>query len=87
MSKKQKVVSIPLAQLQVTFFVRRELNEDHVIHLAELYENGVELPPLDIAADTFDIIRGVRAPRPREVKKAGTQRHSHCVFRFQRGVP
>lgn len=58
----KKTVTIPLSKLQVTFFVRRELNEDHVVHLAELYKSGTDLPPLLVApaadGNSYDIVDG-----------------------------
>lgn len=54
---KNGSIKIPLAELQVTFNVRKELNQDHVLFLAELYDSGVELPPLQVT-DTNEIIEG-----------------------------
>lgn len=48
MSRK---ILIPLSELQLTFYVRRHLNQDHMFHLAELYDAGEELPPLTVSAD------------------------------------
>ena len=55
---KEQVVQVPLSQLQQTFFVRQGLNDDHTLHLAELYEAGVELPPLKVVRGTLEIIDG-----------------------------
>jgi ParB-like chromosome segregation protein Spo0J len=33
------------------FFVRKSLNDDHVIHLASLYQGGTKLPPVEITRE------------------------------------
>jgi ParB-like chromosome segregation protein Spo0J len=45
---KQKTVA--LKDLKVNLFVRQALNQDHALFLAELIENGVELPPIRITS-------------------------------------
>lgn len=40
------------------FFVRNRLNDDHVIHLATLYEAGTEIPPLLCARQDNMLIDG-----------------------------
>lgn len=52
-----KTVNVSIESLQKTFYVRKQLNQDHVLHLAELYDNGVELPPIQ-ATKTGIIIDG-----------------------------
>lgn len=42
---------IKLKDLQTNLFVRRALNHDHVLFLAELIENGVKLPPIKITRE------------------------------------
>ena len=46
MRTKNEVVS--LSELQQNLFVRSALNQDHVLYLAELIQNGVELPPVKV---------------------------------------
>lgn len=49
-TKGMKVVK--LEDLQVNLFVRRELDQDHVLYLAELIENGVEMnDPIEVTED------------------------------------
>lgn len=48
---KSKTVKLALDTLKEKFFVRVHLNQDHVLHLAGLIENGVELPALLVADD------------------------------------
>lgn len=49
--KSNRPVMVPLGDLKVTFFVRRELNQDRVLQLMELYEAGVDVEPLKITHD------------------------------------
>ncbi len=44
-----------IVTLQKNLFVRQELNEDHALYLAELLENGMELPPIEITKDRIII--------------------------------
>ncbi len=46
-----KIVRVRLDGLKLNLFVRKELNQDHVLYLAELVENGVKLPPIKITSD------------------------------------
>jgi ParB-like chromosome segregation protein Spo0J len=46
-----KTQIVPIEKLKVDFYVRKKLNEDHVIFLAELIEGGVQLPPIQITKD------------------------------------
>lgn len=43
-----KYGTIPLDRLKDEFFVRQRLDDDHVLHLATLYEAGVKLPAVQI---------------------------------------
>lgn len=47
-----------LEEIQQTFFVRKALDQDNVLALAELYEAGTELPPIKVAAETLELIDG-----------------------------
>ncbi|MDD4897585.1 MAG: ParB N-terminal domain-containing protein [Candidatus Paceibacterota bacterium] len=50
-AKGTKIVN--LSELQTNLFVRKELNQEHVLYLAELIENGVEMKdPIEIAEST-----------------------------------
>ncbi len=42
---------VALKDLQLNLFVRQVLNQDHALFLAELIENGVELPPIRITRE------------------------------------
>lgn len=44
-------IEVDLRNLKTDWFVRTGLNEDHVLHLAELIEAGTELPPISITSD------------------------------------
>lgn len=43
-----KITEVPLKDLKTSFFVRKKLNDDRVLQLAELYQSGVKLPPIEI---------------------------------------
>jgi transposase-like protein len=44
--KARKIMKI--ADLKTNLFVRQSLNQDHVLYLAQLVENGVKLPPIRV---------------------------------------
>ncbi|MBN2093879.1 MAG: ParB N-terminal domain-containing protein [Candidatus Zambryskibacteria bacterium] len=48
---------VKLADLNTNLFVREELDQDHVLYLAELIQNGVALPPIEITKD-YDVVEG-----------------------------
>lgn len=48
---KPKIETVALKDLQTNLFVRKALNQEHALYLAELLENGVELPPIKITQD------------------------------------
>ena len=50
-----KTETVALADLQLNLFVRKALNVEHALHLAELLENGVKLPPIKITQDRMVI--------------------------------
>lgn len=43
-----KTTMIPIVNIYNRFDVRKTLNDDRVLHLAELYTNGVALPPITV---------------------------------------
>lgn len=43
-----KIVSLPIQDIANRFDVRKELDEDNIIRLAELYQNNVDLPPIQV---------------------------------------
>ena len=52
---------VPIEKLGVEFFIRTELDQERVIHLGELYEAGVKLPPLLVTPrgeDRYCVIDG-----------------------------
>lgn len=57
MSKKERVESISLGDLQINAFVRAGIDENHVLFLGQLIEGGTELPPILITANN-EVIDG-----------------------------
>lgn len=53
-----KRIMIPVNQLQVTFFVRQQLNQDRVTYFADLYNAGAKVPPIKIVRGTNEIQDG-----------------------------
>ncbi len=45
-----KIVRVKIEELDRNLFVRKSLDQDHALHLAELIEGGVKLPPITITA-------------------------------------
>lgn len=43
--------TLAISEIVLRFYVRRHLNEDHMLQLAMLYDEGVSLPPLQITTD------------------------------------
>lgn len=52
---KAKIVTVRLTELKTNLFVRSALNQDHALLLAELLENGTDLPPIKITCDNVVI--------------------------------
>lgn len=48
---KSKFEIRPISEIKVNLFVRTALNDDHAIMLAQLLQNGVELPAIKITPD------------------------------------
>ena len=46
-----RTIDIPIDSIQCTFFVRKKLDEDRVIQLALLMENGADIPPIRVTED------------------------------------
>ncbi len=55
---KMKTRFVSLAEIKVSFFVRTCTNSDHVRYLQSLIESGAELPSLEIAEGSMDLIDG-----------------------------
>lgn len=53
--KTSRIAIVKLADLKRNLFVRFEINEDRVLHLAELIQNGTQLPPITIASNMMVI--------------------------------
>lgn len=49
--KGKKVVSMKIADIIISHYVRKELDEDRVIFFAELYEAGSDVPPIKVTMD------------------------------------
>lgn len=47
----KKIVMLPIEQVLVAFYVRKQADEDRVIYFAELYDNGAEIPPIEVTVD------------------------------------
>lgn len=57
MSRMTKA-TLPVADLQETFFVRTKLDHGRVEYFQKLYEAGAEVPPIKVVRGTNDIIDG-----------------------------
>lgn len=55
-AKGTKVVK--LTDIQTNLFVRKALNQDHVLYLAELIENNVEMKDLIEVTEDFQLVEG-----------------------------
>lgn len=57
---KSKPILIEVSRIKNIFDVRRALNEERVLALAELIQGGVELPPIDVIiyTDSFAFVDG-----------------------------
>lgn len=56
-----KVVEVDIDSLAIPFYVRKKLDQDHVLYLAELEENGVVLDPIQVTPskeEGYDILDG-----------------------------
>jgi hypothetical protein len=53
-----KVQIVKRSDLKTTFFVRQKLDEDYVIQLGELYEAGVDIPPIQVVQGTMEVLDG-----------------------------
>ncbi|MBS3903160.1 MAG: hypothetical protein KGZ30_02155 [Anaplasmataceae bacterium] len=49
MATKKKTRMMLISDLETNLFVRDSLDQDHALMLAELYEAGIELPPIQVA--------------------------------------
>ncbi|MDE2188632.1 MAG: ParB-like nuclease domain-containing protein [Patescibacteria group bacterium] len=52
------IKKVKLSELKETFVVRIELNREHVEHLRDLIDTGVELEPLLVSFDDMELIDG-----------------------------
>src|SRR6266496_1923417 len=52
------VTRIALAELKETIFVRRIQNDAHVAHLKTLYDEGINLPPIEVTRDSKTLVEG-----------------------------
>ena len=50
--------TIPIDSVTEDFYVRTSLNDDHVLHLATLYQNGVKLPPILVTRENNTVVDG-----------------------------
>ena len=55
---KYKKVKLQLSSLKETFFVREKMNDEWVLHLAGLDEDGTKLPPLLVVEETNELVDG-----------------------------
>ncbi|MES3004526.1 MAG: ParB N-terminal domain-containing protein [Patescibacteria group bacterium] len=56
--KVLRTVTVKLSDLKVNLFVRKSLDQDHVLHLAELIEAGVEMNTLIQVTEDMNVIDG-----------------------------
>jgi len=54
---KPKIETVPLKNLKTTLFVRAAINQDNVLMLATLMENGTELDPIKVTPE-MEVIDG-----------------------------
>ena len=75
MSKKKQsalIMSIPIKQLVVNYFLRSTVEEDRILNLAILYETGAEIKPILVRAvgsskdGVFEVIEGRQRVRAAE---------------------
>lgn len=79
---KKGIVLLPVADLKMTYDVRRALNEDRVLLFMEIYEAGGEVSPIEVVRGTMTIHDGRH-------RKAALERlnrkHAQCVLVETRG--
>jgi hypothetical protein len=52
------IVDVPIDSIRLDVFVRRGLSDPHVKMLQSLIEEGADLPPIEVTADTHTIVDG-----------------------------
>lgn len=65
-----KPIKIDTKKLKIPFYVRTALDQDHVLKLAELYEAGASLPPIEVT-ESNEIIDGRHRKEAWELAKPG----------------
>lgn len=66
--KVKKTESVKIVDLKQNLFVRQTLDQDHVLYLAELIENGVQLPPINVS-DEMVVVDGRHRIEAHELNK------------------
>lgn len=69
--KVKRTESVKVADLKTNLFVRKALDQNHALYLAELVENGVELPPIKVTED-FVVVDGRHRIEAYELNKITT---------------
>ena len=74
---QKDVVLLPVADLIVRYDVRKNFNEDRIILLAELYQSGAEVPPIEVVRGTMEIHDGRH--RKSALELLG-RKHAQCIL-------
>ncbi|MGH7175613.1 MAG: hypothetical protein ACREGR_04630, partial [Minisyncoccia bacterium] len=77
MAGKKNVVLLAIADLRMTYDVRRELNDDRVFHFMEIYEGGGEVPPIEVVRGTMEIHDGRHRKAALDYLN---RKHAECVL-------
>lgn len=67
--KTKGMKTVKLSELKENLFIRKELNQDHVLYLAELIENGVEMKDFIETTEDFQIVDGRHRKEAYELNK------------------
>lgn len=55
---KAVIVRKTIADIKTSYFVRTRLNEDRVLFFAAMYESGEEVEPIEVEAETDELVDG-----------------------------
>lgn len=83
--KKVETRTVALKDLEINLYVRRVLNQDHALFLAELLDNGTKLPPIKVALvdEKYIVIDGRHRIEAHELCKLTEIRVEICQVRDQ----
>lgn len=80
MAKKTRLITLQVGDIKTNFFVRKHLNEDHVVTLADLYDHGVSLPPLQVSDDQVGGYQLIDGRHRLEALKLIDRKEVECVL-------